>query len=100
MTTEGAQPQEGQIARIKFAASYLDGTQLGDSEQLGDYYDVVVGEGKVLKGLEEAVAMMRVGEKARFVLPYTLAYGTNAFGSIPAYSNLVFDVELLDVLDK
>ncbi|MBR5081672.1 MAG: FKBP-type peptidyl-prolyl cis-trans isomerase [Bacteroidales bacterium] len=100
VTTEGAQPQEGQIARIKFAASYLDGTQLGDSEQLGDYYDIVVGEGKVLKGLEEAVAMMRVGEKARFVLPYTLAYGTNAFGSIPAYSNLVFDVELLDVLDK
>ena len=98
--TEGAQPQEGQTARIKFEATYLDGTPLGDSEQLGDYYDVVVGEGKVLKGLEEGVAMMRVGEKARFVLPYTLAYGTNAFGSIPAYSNLVFDVELLDVLDK
>ena len=100
LTTEGTQPQEGQIARIKFAASYLDGTPLGDSEQLGDHYDVVIGEGKVLKGLEEAVAMMRVGEKARFVLPYTLAYGTNAFGSIPAYSNLVFDVELLDVLNK
>jgi len=100
VTTEGAQPQEGQIARIKFAASYLDGTPLGDSEQLGDHYDVVIGEGKVLKGLEEAVTMMRVGEKARFVLPYTLAYGTNAFGSIPAYSNLVFDVELLDVLNK
>ena len=100
VTTEGAQPQDGQIARIKFVASYLDGTPLGDSEQLGDYYDVVVGEGKVLKGLEEAVAMMRVGEKARFVLPYTLAYGTNAFNNIPAYSNLVFDVELLDVLDK
>ena len=100
VTTEGAKPQEGQIARIKFEASYLDGTPLGDSEQLGDYYDVMVGEGKVLKGLEEGVAMMRVGEKARFVLPYTLAYGTNAFGSIPAYSNLVFDVELLDVLDQ
>ena len=100
VTTEGAQPQEGQIARIKFTATYLDGTPLGDSEQLGDHYDVVIGEGKVLKGLEEAVAMLRVGEKARFVLPYTLAYGTNAFGSIPAYSNLVFDVELLDVLNK
>ena len=100
VTTEGAQPKEGQVARIKFEASYLDGTPLGDSEQLGDYYDVVIGEGKVLKGLEEGVGMMRVGEKARFVLPYTLAYGTKAFGSIPAYSNLVFDVELLDVLNK
>lgn len=100
VTTEGAKPQEGQTARIKFVASYLDGTPLGDSEHLGDYYDVVVGQGKVLKGLEEGVAMMRVGEKARFVLPYSLAYGTQAFGSIPAYSNLVFDVELLDVLNK
>jgi len=41
-----------------------------------------------------------VGEKARFVLPYTLAYGTETYGNIPPYSNLVFDVELLDVIDK
>ena len=100
LATDGAKPQNGQIARIKFEASYLDGTPLGDSEQLGDHYDIVIGEGKVLKGLEEGVAMMRVGEKTRFVLPYTLAYGANAYGAIPAYSNLVFDVELLDVLDK
>ena len=100
LVTEGAQPQKGQTARIKFEASYLDGTPLGDSEQLGGQYDLVVGEGKVLKGLEEGVGLMRVGEKARFVLPYTLAYGANPYGNIPAYSNLVFDVELLDVLDK
>ena len=100
LVTEGAQPQKGQTARIKFEATYLDGTPLGDSEQLGGQYDLVVGEGKVLKGLEEGVSLMRVGEKARFVLPYTLAYGANPYGNIPAYSNLVFDVELLDVLDK
>lgn len=100
LVTEGAQPQKGQTARIKFEASYLDGTPLGDSEQLGGQYDLVIGEGKVLKGLEEGVGLMRVGEKARFVLPYTLAYGANPYGNIPAYSNLVFDVELLDVLDK
>ena len=100
LVTEGAQPQKGQTARIKFEASYLDGTPLGDSEQLGGQYDLVIGEGKVLKGLEEGVSLMRVGEKARFVLPYTLAYGANPYGSIPAYSNLVFDVELLDVIDN
>ncbi len=100
LTTSGAKPQEGQTARIKFVASYLNGTPLGDSDQLGDYYELVVGQGKVLKGLEEGVGMMRVGEKTRFVLPYPLAYGTEAFGNIPAYSNLVFDVELLDVLNN
>ena len=100
VVTEGAQPQKGQTARIKFEASYLDGTPLGDSEQLGGQYDLVFGQGKVLKGLEEGVGLMRVGEKARFVLPYTLAYGANPYGNIPAYSNLVFDVELLDVMDN
>ena len=98
--TEGAQPMEGQLARIKFLASYLDGSPLGDSDQLGGYYEFDYGNGKVLKGLEEGIGLMRVGEKARFVLPYTLAYGTEAYGNIPPYSNLVFDVELLDVIDK
>ena len=100
VTTKGAKPQKGQVDRIKFKASFLDGAPLGDSDQLGDYYDVEVGEGKVLTGLDEGIGMMRVGEKARFVLPYTLAYGPDAYGIIPAYSNLVFDVELLDVFDK
>lgn len=100
VVTEGAQPQAGQTARIKFVASFLDGSPLGDSEQLGGYYDFVMGQGKVLKGLEEGVGKMHVGEKARFVLPYTLAYGENPYGNIPAYSNLVFDVELVDVMDN
>ena len=100
VTTDGKQPQEGQTARIKFVASYIDGTPLGNSDQLGEYYDVEFGKGTVLKGLEEGIGLMKVGEKARFVLPYTLAYGANTYGNIPAYSNLVFDVELLDVLNK
>lgn len=100
LTTDGAQPQSGQTARIKFVASYLDGTPLGNSDQLGEYYEVEYGKGGVLKGLEEGIGLMRVGEKARFILPYTLAYGSEAYGNIPAYSNLIFDVELLDVVNK
>lgn len=100
VSTEGAQPQNGQRVRIKFAASFLDGTPLGDSNQLGDFYEIVVGEGRVLKGLEEGVSLMRVGEKTRFVLPYTLAYGEQPYNNIPAYSNLIFDVDLLEIMDK
>ena len=97
VTTEGAMPEKGQTARIKFVASYLDGTLLGTSDQLGEIYDVAYGEGKVLRGLEEGIGLMRVGEKARFVLPYNLAYGSQPYGNIPAYSNLVFDVELVEI---
>ena len=98
-TTEGAKVQEGQTARIKFEASYLDGTSLGSSDQLGGFYEVKYGEHNVLRGLEEAVGLLREGEKGRFVLPYPLAYGDNPYGNIPAYSNLIFDVELLEIIE-
>ena len=100
LTTRGAQPQAGQTVRIKYVVNFMDGTPLGNSDQLGDYYEFVVGRGKVVKGLDEGVGMMRVGEKARLVVPFTLAYGINAYGNIPPYSNLVFDVELLEILNK
>ncbi len=96
-TTEGAKPEVGQTVRIKYVAKYLDGTELGSSDQLGEFYEMEYGKGAVLKGLEEGVGLMRVGEKARFVMPYTLAYGDNPYNNIPAYSNLVFDVELLEI---
>lgn len=100
LVTDGQPVTRGNTARIKFVASYLDGTLLGNSDDLGQYYDIVVGKSRVLRGLEEGVSLMRVGEKARFVLPYTLAYGEESHDNIPPYSNLVFDVELLDVLSK
>jgi FKBP-type peptidyl-prolyl cis-trans isomerase len=58
---------------------------------------MVYGDGSVLKGLEEGIGMMHVGEKARFVLPYSLAYGEEPYGNIPGCANLVFDVELLEI---
>ena len=100
MITEGERPVDGMTARIKFDAAFLDGTPLGSSEQLGGFYDVPFGQHAVLKGLEEGIGLMRVGEKARLVLPYTLAYGENPYGNIPACSNLVFDVELLKLIPQ
>ena len=98
-TTAGARVQEGQTARIRYVAHYLDGTTLGSSDELGDTYEVKYGSHSVLRGLEEAVGLLRVGEKGRFVLPYTLAYGDKCYNGIPAYSNLVFDVELLEIVE-
>ena len=100
LVTNGVRPQKGQTVKIKYVASYIDGTLLGDTDQLGGYFKLVVGEGKVLKGLEEGICLMRVGEKTRFVLPYTLAYGDQAYNNIPPCSNLIFDVELLEIMDK
>jgi len=97
LATDGAVPQEGKKAVIKFVATFLDGTPLGNSDDLGGNFEVLFGSGSVLKGLEEGIGLMHVGEKARFVLPYTLAYGEQHYKNIPGCSNLVFDVELLEI---
>ena len=100
LTTKGKAPQNGQIAQVKYETRFLDGSLLGTSDDLGGLYEVKMGQHKVLKGLEEGIGMMRVGEKIRLVLPYFLAYGDVAYGNVPAYSNLVFDVELVNVIDE
>ncbi len=93
LVTGGASPQRGQKVRINFTATYLDGTLLGNT----DNFEANYGDGSLLKGLEEGIGLMHVGEKARLVLPYNLAYGERPFGSIPGCANLVFDVELLEI---
>lgn len=95
---EGNVPVLGSTARVKFNARILGGDELGSSDKLGEYYDIEYGKGTVLRGLEEGIGLMAIGDKAQFVLPYSLAYGEIAYGTIPAYSNLIFDVELLDIL--
>lgn len=97
LVTDGAAPEEGKHVHIKFLATYLDGTLLGSSDDLEGDFKVLFGSGTLLKGLEEGIGLMHVGEKARFVLPYTLAYGEQPFNNIPGCSNLVFDVELLGI---
>ena len=97
VVTDGPSPQRGQTARIKFDAHCIDGTKIGSTEDNGTLFNVVCGQGTVLKGLEEGIGLMHLGEKARFVLPYSLAYGAQPYEGLPPYSNLVFNVELVEI---
>lgn len=74
------------------------GAKFDSSADHGAPFTFTVGAGQVIKGWDEAVSMMAVGEKARFTVPSTLAYGEQGVeGSIPANANLIFEVELLEV---
>jgi FKBP-type peptidyl-prolyl cis-trans isomerase len=58
----------------------------------------VVGAGDVITGLNLGVIGMREGGIRRLVIPPTLAYGAQGFGVIPPYSNLVYEIEVLEVI--
>jgi len=62
-------------------------------------FSFTIGKGQVIKGWDEGVMDMKIGEKRRLIIPAGLAYGNRAVGGdlIPANSTLVFDVELIDV---
>lgn len=96
---DGPKVSVGMKAFIKYDAYLLDGTYLGSSDSLdGSHYEVPVGQGKVLKGLDEGLAHMSKGEKAKIVVPYALAYGESGYESIPPFTNLLFVVEVMDLV--
>lgn len=95
---KGAGPDavKGKIVTIEYEISLLDGTVCYSSEQTG-LKQFTIGFGGVESGLEEGILLLNEGSEAIFILPPYLAYGSSGIGSIPPYSTLIFDVELVDV---
>lgn len=91
----GDSAQTGKVATLKYEVSLLDGTLCYTSDSIGPK-TFLIGQGGVESGLEEAVLMMRIGDKARFIMPPHLAYGLiGDEDKIPARATIVYNVELL-----
>lgn len=74
------------------------GHKFDSSVDRGTPFSFILGAGHVIKGWEEGVATMKVGEKCRLTVPAELGYGQRGFpGAIPGGATLIFDVELLAV---
>lgn len=90
--------QNGKLVKVHYTGYFVNGKIFDSSVQRGKPFEFKLGAGMVIKGWDEGVALMHVGDKFRFIIPYQLAYGENGYpGLIPPKSNLIFDVELLEV---
>ena len=95
----GKRLKNGDIIRYSYTVELLDGTLCYSSEKDG-VGQIKIGNSGKESGLEKGFLMMCVGEKARFILPPHLAYGLiGDMKKIPARSALVYDVEILKIVD-
>jgi peptidylprolyl isomerase len=92
----GDSPEIGSIVNVNYSGYLLDGELFDSSVERGQPFRFVLGQGQVIRGWDEGVALMRKGAKYRFIIPSGLAYGDRGVGPIPSGSSLVFDVELID----
>lgn len=96
---DGATPAVGQIVVVHYSGWLEDGTLFDSSLNRGQPFQFPLGQGAVIPGWDEGLATMQVGGKRQLVLPPELGYGENSVGQIPPNSTLIFEVELLDVLE-
>lgn len=95
----GKQVETGDIVKLVYTISLLDGTICYKSETDG-IKEFKVGQGGVESGLEEGILLMKQGQKAKFIMPPHLAHGLIGDGKhIPARSIIVYDVELLEIVN-
>ncbi|MEB8329731.1 peptidylprolyl isomerase [Flavobacteriaceae bacterium KMM 6897] len=94
----GAKAEKGQIVSVHYEGALVNGTVFDSSYKRNQPIDFELGVGQVIPGWDEGVSLLKVGDKARFVIPSNLAYGSaGAGGVIPGDATLVFDVELMKV---
>ena len=95
---DGPKAKIGDMVKVHYKGQLIDGTVFDSSYKRNQPIEFKIGVGQVIKGWDEGISLLRVGEKARFVIPSNLAYGEmGAGGVIPPNATLVFDVELVEI---
>ena len=93
----GEKIEEGYLVSINYSIHLLDGTLCYHSDDTGPKH-FIVGSGGIEIGLDEGIRMLRMGDKARFILPPHLAYGLiGDENMIPARSVIVYDLEVISI---
>ena len=94
----GIQAAAGKEVAVNYIGKLADGTEFDNSYKRGKPIKFILGTGKVIKGWDEGIALMHVGDKFRLIIPPQLGYGERgAGGVIPPNATLIFDTQLMDV---
>ncbi len=94
----GKKAEKGNMVSVHYKGQLLDGQVFDSSYSRKQPIDFTIGVGQVIPGWDEGIQLLKVGDKARLVIPSDLAYGSQgAGGVIPPDATLIFDVELVDV---
>lgn len=95
---DGKRAEAGKTVAVHYEGSLENGKVFDSSYPRKKPIEFRLGQGQVIEGWDEGIALLQVGDKARFVIPSDLAYGpSGAGGVIPPHATLIFDVELMEV---
>ncbi len=93
----GAAPEPSSVVKVHYTGYFTNGQDFDSSVKRGEPAQFNLSG--VIPGWTEGVGGMKVGGKRKLIVPYKLAYGEKGRGPIPAKATLVFDVELLEVMN-
>lgn len=100
-TGSGKETVRGALVIAHYTGWLEDGTKFDSSVDKGRPFQFVFGTGRVIKGWDQGLVGMKVGGKRKLFVPSHLAYGDRQIGNlIGPNSNLIFEIELLDVLTR
>ncbi len=95
---DGPNPQPGETVAVHYRGTLEDGTEFDNSYDRGEPITFALGRGRVIRGWDEGIALLKVGGKAKLIIPPDLAYGESGVeGVIPPNSTLTFEVELISI---
>ncbi len=90
----------GNYINVTYVGKFLDGGIFDASANHNGTFQFYVGQGNVIRAWDQAVQQCKIGDKITLITPSSMAYGSMGNGTIPPYTSLVFDIDILEILSK
>lgn len=95
----GEKAEKGNEVSTHYLGTFLNGTKFDSSYDRNQPLNFKHATGQMIPGYDEAISLLSKGGKGKFIIPYYNAYGPNGRApQIPPYTDLVFDIQLMDII--